>query len=104
MIWFILIGFLIVALILYFFWKMSSGPIEYEKELTEGQIHFTVKAKRPINTLTILEKRKKNPIELVRNNIRPGESVEFLYEYEPNSESTFIIVECDDGKHEFEVS
>ncbi|MBI5046993.1 hypothetical protein HZC07_04670 [Candidatus Micrarchaeota archaeon] len=104
MIWFILIGLLAVALILYFFWKLSSGPIDYKKEILEGQVHFTIKAKRQINTLAILEKRKKNPIELVRHNLRSGESVEFFYEHEPNSKSTFIIVECDDGKHEFEVS
>jgi hypothetical protein len=76
---FVLLGLFILLLLVFFFWKRSSSLIRFEKTAHEGQSRVFLQAFIPLEKITIEDMVDGKPIVFVRENLKPGEKVEFLY-------------------------
>ena len=81
----ILIGvflfFLVIVglIVLYFVWKRFTSLVKFEKELREGKSHVFVQTFIPVKKMTVEDTVEGEPVMFVREDLRPGEKLEFVY-------------------------
>ncbi len=71
---------LVVGLIMvYFLWKRFTSLVKFEKELREGKSHVLVQTFIPIKKMTVEDAVGGDPVVFVREDLKPGEKLEFIY-------------------------
>ncbi|MCK4319538.1 hypothetical protein KAW38_03125 [Candidatus Micrarchaeota archaeon] len=75
----IAILFLLVIIIFYLIWRKLSRVIKAEKRIVDGKSIVKVECLVPIKKLILMDKVGEEEIEMVREDIKNGEKLEFVY-------------------------
>ncbi|MFA5412059.1 MAG: hypothetical protein WC350_01780 [Candidatus Micrarchaeia archaeon] len=81
---FIFLALIVGVLALYMFWKRFRSQVRLEKVAHEGKSKVTVQTFIPITRATIEDTVDGEPMVIVRENVKPGEKLEFVYPLSEN--------------------
>lgn len=70
---------LVGLILLYFVWKRFTSLVKFEKILKDGKSHVLVQAFIPVKKLTLEDVVGEEQISFVREGLKPGEKLEFIY-------------------------
>lgn len=96
----IAILFLLVIIIFYFIWRKLTKVIKAEKRIKNGKSIVKVECLIPIKKLILIDKVDEEEIEMVREDIKSGEKLEFIY---PVSNENVILKTEGDVKIEMKL-
>ena len=82
-------------IILYFVWKRFTSLVKFEKEIKEGKSHVTIQTFIPANKMTVEDVVDGKPVMFVREDLKPGEKLEFIYP--ATQEKVKLTVEGDEN-------
>lgn len=82
---FIFLALIVAVLIVFLFWKRFRSQVRVEKVAVEGKSVVTVHSFIPIARATVEDVVDGEPIVFVRENVKPGEKLEFIYPLSQNA-------------------
>lgn len=77
-------GLLVFLIILYFLWRRFSALVKIEKTVQEGKSRVYFQTFIPIKRAVIEDVVGEEPIVFVKEDMKPGDKVEFIYPLSQN--------------------
>lgn len=95
-------GFVIVGILLYIFWKLSQPKLFFEKVLAKGKSKVIIKTGKPLKRVMLSDKANGEKLSFVRNDIKKGEALEFIYP--ASTDTAQLIIDDENGTNTFRLT